>query len=94
MCYEILNSNQQIHVILTGTISVNEATSIRQELFPLIQQRFYTLTFHLGTVTEMDSSGLGLLLAVQKVAMDCNARVSFEDVPEQLKVRLKIAGIT
>ncbi|WP_171656342.1 STAS domain-containing protein [Paenibacillus foliorum] len=94
MCYEIKNSDQHIDVLLTGIISVQEATSIRQKLFPLIQQRFHSLTFHLGTVTELDSSGLGLLLAVQKIAMDCNAHVAFKDVNAQLKERLNMAGIT
>ncbi|BBH22640.1 hypothetical protein Back11_39850 [Paenibacillus baekrokdamisoli] len=93
MCYEIRNSNQQIDVILTGIIGVKEATSIRQKLFPLIQQKFHSLTFHLGTVTEMDSSGLGLLLAVQNIATDYNASVSFQDVHEQLRERLDMAGI-
>ncbi|UKS26713.1 STAS domain-containing protein [Paenibacillus sp. HWE-109] len=93
MCYEIKNNEQQIDVILTGFIGVKEATSIRQILFPLIQQEFHSLTFHLGAVTEMDSSGLGLLLAVQKIATDHNASVSFRDVNEQLKERLYMAGI-
>ncbi|MFD0677668.1 MULTISPECIES: STAS domain-containing protein [unclassified Paenibacillus] len=93
MCYEIKDSDQQIDVILTGIISVEEATSIRQKLFPILQQEFHSLTFHLGTVTEMDSSGLGLLLAVQKIAMDFNASVSFKDVHGQLRERLNMAGI-
>ncbi|MFX3634003.1 MAG: STAS domain-containing protein [Candidatus Pristimantibacillus sp.] len=93
MCYEIMSSDQHIDVILTGMISVKEASSIRQELFPIIQQKFHSLTFHLGTVTEIDSSGLGLILAVQKIAMDCNTLISFEDVHEQLKERLYMAGI-
>ncbi|NQX69787.1 STAS domain-containing protein [Paenibacillus alba] len=93
MCYEIKDSDQRIDVILTGIIGVKEATSIRQKLFPLIQQEFRSLTFHLGTVTEMDSSGLGLLLAVQKIAADYKANVSFQDAHEQLKERLYMAGI-
>ncbi|MCR8635650.1 STAS domain-containing protein [Paenibacillus radicis (ex Xue et al. 2023)] len=93
MCYEIKDSDQQIEVILTGIISVEEATSIRQKLFPILQQEFRSLTFHLGTVTEMDSSGLGLLLAVQKIAMDFNSSVSFKDVHGQLRERLNMAGI-
>jgi len=79
--------------VLTGIISVKEATSIRQQLFPLIQQDFRSLTFHLGTVTQIDSSGLGLLLAVQKIAKNCNANVSFVDVNKQLQERLHMAGI-
>lgn len=93
MCYEIMNSDQQIDVILSGIISAKEATSLRQHLFPLIQHDFHSLTFHLRNVTEIDSSGLGLLLAVQKIAMDYNASVSFEDVQDPLKEQLIMAGI-
>ncbi|SFL54854.1 anti-sigma B factor antagonist [Paenibacillus sp. 1_12] len=94
MCYEIKDRDQQIDVILTGFISVKEATSIRQKLFPIIQQQFHSITFHLGNVTEMDSSGLGLMLAVQKIATDYNAIITFTDVHEPLKARLLMAGIT
>ncbi|OAO89122.1 hypothetical protein AXX17_ATUG04230 [Arabidopsis thaliana] len=88
VCYEITGSDQQLDVVLTGIISVKEATSIRQQLFPLIQQDFRSLTFHLGTVTQIDSSGLGLLLAVQKIARNCNANVSSRAALQQRGVPL------
>ncbi|MEK3723214.1 STAS domain-containing protein [Paenibacillus sp. FSL H8-0034] len=94
MCFEIQESDHQIILILTGFISVNEATSIRQKLFPLLQQRFHSITFQLGNVTEMDSSGLGLMLAVQKIATDSNAIITYTNVSEPLKARLQMAGIS
>jgi anti-sigma B factor antagonist len=94
MCFEIQESDHQIILILTGFISVNEATSIRQKLFPLLQQRFHSITFQLGNVTEMDSSGLGLMLAVQKIATDYNASITYTNVSEPLKARLHMAGIS
>ncbi|WP_240417741.1 STAS domain-containing protein [Paenibacillus periandrae] len=94
MCYEIQDSDQQINVILTGFISVNEATSIRQKLFPRLQQPFHSITFRLVNVTDMDSSGLGLMLAVQKIATDYKASITYQDVSEPLKARLHMAGIT
>lgn len=94
MCYEIIDRDHQIDVILNGYISVTEATSIRQKLFPLLQQPFHSITFYLGNVTEMDSSGLGLMLAIQRIASDYKAIVTYTDVREQLKARLYMAGIT
>ncbi|BBI31021.1 STAS domain-containing protein [Cohnella abietis] len=93
MCYEIKNIDYNIEVILNGIINVREATAIRQKLFPLLQQGFRSLTFHLGMVTDMDSSGLGLLLASQKMANDCDATIAFNNVPEQIKERLYAVGI-
>ncbi|OXS58838.1 hypothetical protein B1A99_12790 [Cohnella sp. CIP 111063] len=93
MCFEITAREERITVILTGAIGVKEATSIRQQLFPLIQTSFVDIAFHLGEVTEMDSSGLGLLLAVKKIANDNNSSVSFHDVPASLRERFRLTGI-
>ncbi|XID92010.1 STAS domain-containing protein [Paenibacillaceae bacterium WGS1546] len=93
MCFEITETDRRIEVVLTGAIGVKEATSIRQQLFPTIRQDFRGITFRLGAVTEMDSSGLGLLLAVKKLAADFGADVSFKDIPASLRDRLVLAGI-
>lgn len=95
MCYEISSDiDERIIVILTGAIGVREATSIRQQLFPRLHNRMTGIVFQLEAVTEMDSSGLGLLLAVQKIADDFNAKVTFENAHERLRERLIMAGIT
>jgi len=94
MCYEISKTSEQISVTLTGTIGVREATSLRQQLFPLMRQGFASVDFQLGEVTDMDSSGLGLLSAVKKIAADFNAKVTFHDIPDRLRERLIQTGIT
>ncbi|WP_239618102.1 STAS domain-containing protein [Cohnella mopanensis] len=93
MCYEIRSIEERIEIVLTGSIGVKEATSIRQQLFPLIQQKLDSVTFHLDAVPDMDSSGLGLLLAVQKICTDFHTTVSFTGMHERLKERLEMAGI-
>lgn len=94
MCFEITGNDKHLTVQLTGIISVNEATSIRQSLFPRIQKGFISIRFDMGEVKGIDSSGLGLLLAVQKLAIDINGDVTFTNVHEQLQERLILAGIT
>jgi len=94
MCFEIIDSDDRIIVTLSGSIEVKEATSLRQQLFPRIQNGFSGISFHLGSVTLMDSSGLGLLLAVKKIAADFHAIVEFHDVPAPLRERLQLSGIT
>ncbi|TVX96875.1 STAS domain-containing protein [Cohnella terricola] len=93
MCYELSKTGEQISVTLTGTIGVREATSLRQQLFPLMRQGFASVDIQLSEVTDMDSSGLGLLSAVKKIADDCNANVTFHDVPDRLRGRLIQTGI-
>lgn len=94
MCYEISSDiDERIIVNLTGAIGVREATSIRQQLFPRLHNRITGITFQLEAVTEMDSSALGLLLAVQKIAEDFNVKVTISNAREQLRERLIMAGI-
>ncbi|MFC4600934.1 STAS domain-containing protein [Cohnella hongkongensis] len=93
MGFEITDQDERITVTLSGAIGVQEATSIRQQLFPLIQASSAAISFHLGEVTEIDSSGLGLLLAVKKIASDCRSSVSFHDAPAWLRERLRLTGI-
>jgi len=93
MCFEITDREEQTTIILSGAIGVQEATSIRQQLFPLLQKNFAGVSIHLGEVTEMDSSALGLLLAIKKIVSDHNSSVSFHDVPASLRERLRLTGI-
>ncbi|QJD86104.1 STAS domain-containing protein [Cohnella herbarum] len=94
MCYEISSDiNERIIVVLTGAIGVREATSVRQQLFPRLHNRMTGIAFQLEAVTEMDSSALGLLLAVQKIAEDFNVKVTILNAHEQLRERLIMAGI-
>jgi len=93
MCFEIIDKDDRIRVSLIGSIGVKEATSLRQRLFPRIRNGFSGIVFDLGAVTDMDSSGLGLLLAVQKIGEDFHASVTFHDVPETLRERLLLSGI-
>ncbi|WP_256760570.1 STAS domain-containing protein [Cohnella sp. WQ 127256] len=95
MCLEISKSDQCVDVfVLTGKIGVQEATSIRQQLFPRIQNCVVPITLHLSAVTEMDSAGLGLLMAVQRLAADFNIDVRFTGIHENLKEHIVAVGIT
>ena len=93
MCFEMTSQEERITVLLSGAIGVKEAAGIRQQLFPLIRQSSVDISFQLGQVTDMDSSGLGLLLAVKKIASDNRANVIFHDVPESLRERFRLTGI-
>lgn len=59
-------NNDQVLVWLSGVIDVDVATSVREELFSMIAEGCRLFVIHLDDVQHMDSSGLGVLVAVQK----------------------------
>lgn len=59
-------NNDQVLVWLYGVIDVDVATSVREELFSMIEKGGKRFIIHLDDVRHMDSSGLGVLVAVQK----------------------------
>ncbi|QTH43363.1 STAS domain-containing protein [Cohnella sp. LGH] len=93
MCFEIIDQQDRIAVILSGTFGVKEAASIRQQLFPLIHNGAVDVVFHLGAVTDIDSAAMGLLLAVKRIALDRQTNAAFLDVPAALRERLQLSGI-
>lgn len=93
MCCTISVAPGHITIHLSGTIGAKEATSIRQELFPYIQIGMSRMTINLLEVTDMNSSGLGLLLAAVKRAEEVGAKVEFIHVGKRLGVFFQSVGI-
>lgn len=93
MCCEIRNTDGHIVVALTGDIRVKEATEVRERLFPELTKGIASLIFDLNLVTELDSSGFGLLLAAQKIAYEQQAEITFLHMDEKLLSRCRLAGI-
>ncbi|WP_256757110.1 STAS domain-containing protein [Cohnella sp. WQ 127256] len=68
MIHEIVVDNGEIILRLHGKIYVDEAALIKEKLFPFIDRGYSQFVVHLSDVTYIDSSGLGMLVAVQKKA--------------------------
>ncbi|NOU89727.1 anti-sigma factor antagonist [Paenibacillus sp. LMG 31460] len=58
----------QVKVTPRGKIYVDEATIIREKLFPYMDKGCKQFVFNLSEVDYIDSSGLGVLVALQKRA--------------------------
>lgn len=93
MSCEIVIEEERITVLLAGLVTVKEATGLRERLFPLLLQGIAGLTFDLGGVTGMDSSGFGLLLAAQSIASERRIGIAFVRADGDLRARCLQAGI-
>lgn len=67
--------NKQVAVTLTGSIYVEEATSLREQLLGYIEQGHSNFCINVAGVDYIDSSGLGVLVAIHKRALQHNGKV-------------------
>ncbi|NOU73497.1 anti-sigma factor antagonist [Paenibacillus sp. LMG 31458] len=68
MFLDVRVSGGQVKVTPRGKIYVDEATIIREKLFPYMVKGCKQFVFNLSEVDYIDSSGLGVLVALQKRA--------------------------
>ncbi len=70
MSIEIKVQQHEVHVFLDGKIYVEDASVLREKLFEQIEQGHSRFIFDLYNLTYIDSSGLGVLVAVHKKALE------------------------
>jgi anti-sigma B factor antagonist len=75
MFQEFVVIEGEVLVHLKGKIYVDQATMIREKLFTFIESGHYRFVVDLANVTYIDSSGLGVLVAIHKNVLQNNGRV-------------------
>ncbi|HWR08903.1 STAS domain-containing protein [Sporomusa sp.] len=80
MLQEFSVVNNEVHVTLTGSIYVEEATAIRAKLIEYIDKGFKRFIITMQNVDYIDSSGLGVLVAVQKRAVQNGGGVAIKGI--------------
>lgn len=80
MFQDISVVDNEVHVTLTGSIYVEEATAIRAKLIEYIDQGFRRFVITMQKVDYIDSSGLGVLVAVQKRAVQNGGGVAIKGI--------------
>ena len=65
----ISTNKNEVAVTLIGSIYVEDAAIIREKLLALVESEYNQFTIHLHGVEYIDSSGLGVLVAIQKKAL-------------------------
>ncbi|MGO0062497.1 STAS domain-containing protein [Brevibacillus fluminis] len=76
MNYQITATNGNVDVQLKGEIYVEESALIREEMLQYIQDGHKNLRIDMSNVTFIDSSGLGVLVAIQKRAIQNGGAVT------------------
>ncbi|MFD0698194.1 STAS domain-containing protein [Paenibacillus sp. GCM10027628] len=84
----------QVHVTPTGKIYVDEATIVREKLFPYIDKGYKQFVFNLREVDDMDSSGLGVLVAIQKRALIHGGGVVIKGLQGDVKELFELTRLT
>lgn len=62
-------TNEEVIVALIGSMYVEEAAILREKLIGLMELGYKKFTIKLNGVDYIDSSGLGVLVAMQKKAL-------------------------
>lgn len=94
MIKDIQASNGQVRVLLSGRIYVEVATTIREKLFPYIDQGYKNFLIQLSEVDYIDSSGLGVLVALQKKAVQNGGGVSIQGLHGHVKELFELTRLT
>lgn len=85
MIEQIKQENDTMYITLSGKIYVEEATAVREKLFPCLDQGYKHFVFDMSRVTFIDSSGLGVLVAIQKRALQNRGGVRINGLKGEVK---------
>jgi anti-sigma B factor antagonist len=64
-----VTSNEEVIVTLAGSMYVEDAAILREKLIVFMESGYKTFIIKLNGVDYIDSSGLGVLVAIQKRAL-------------------------
>ncbi|WP_378955271.1 STAS domain-containing protein [Pelosinus sp. sgz500959] len=76
MKIDTVNENGKIMVNLSGSMYVEEAAVLREKLIVLMESGHKQFVIKLNHVEYIDSSGLGVLVAIQKRALQIQGSVT------------------
>lgn len=75
MTSNFIVENNQVTVTLTGSIYVEDAAGLREQLIGYIDKGHSSFLINVARVDYIDSSGLGVLVAIHKRAVQSNGKV-------------------
>ncbi|NLK63053.1 MAG: STAS domain-containing protein [Fusobacteria bacterium] len=78
-------NNEIISVLLEGDVDVYTSVSLKKELNNIIEQGNDKILIDLGKTTYMDSSGLGVLVAILKLLKKNNGQMKIVELTPTIK---------
>ena len=86
--------DNRIHIILQGTIYVADAKEMTEKLVALIESGQTRLLIDLSQVEYIDSSGLGMLIRIQKIAVRNGGNVVLKGVQGLVRELFEMTRLT
>ena len=94
MIKEVTVVNNEVLVTLSGSIYVEEATAIREKLIEYIDKGYKQFVITVSNVDYIDSSGLGVLVAIQKRAIQNGGGVVIKGLQGIVKELFELTRLT
>ncbi|MGC5328127.1 STAS domain-containing protein [Brevibacillus sp. SYSU BS000544] len=94
MLYQIKASQDQVNVVLSGKVYVEESTVLREELLRYIQDGYKHYVIDVRNLEFIDSSGLGVLVAVQKRALMNGGGITIAGLSGSVKEIFELTRLT
>ncbi|WP_282936515.1 STAS domain-containing protein [Paenibacillus sp. RC67] len=86
--------DRTVHVELKRNLRMTEAAWLREELFPYLEQGYCLFSFNFTEVESIDSSGIGILLALQKKAKALGGGISIHGIQEEVRARFEFFSLS
>lgn len=94
MIDEEVISSSQVELMLSGKIYVDEAAVIRENLLQHLAQGRIHFLIDMSQVSYIDSSGLGVLVAIQKRALEQHGEVVLRGLYGAVKEIFELTRLT
>lgn len=94
MKQEFQTGNGELTVTLAGSMYVEEAAALREKLLEYIQAGQRNFLIDLKSVDYIDSSGLGVLVAIQKRALQNGGKVVIKGLQGTVKQLFEMTRLT
>ncbi|WCK53928.1 STAS domain-containing protein [Aneurinibacillus sp. Ricciae_BoGa-3] len=94
MIRDVKVSNNQVLVTLSGEIYVEESTVLREQLLQCLEKGLSHFVFNLSEVNYIDSSGLGVLVAIHKRALQNKGQVTIQGLNGSVKELFELTRLT
>ncbi|QGG48746.1 STAS domain-containing protein [Heliorestis convoluta] len=86
--------NGQVTVRLTGTVSVKEATALREALLEYVEKGHSRFIINMESLDFIDSAGLGVLVAIHKRARQQGGELILQGIKGMVKEVFELTRLT
>lgn len=94
LCVDSVRDDREVVVSLHGALDMAASHLMARQLLELLAEPIRTITLHLGAVTCVDSSGIGVLTIARTHAHQRGVRFFLQSVPPTVLAALRSAGMT